>query len=254
MEFAPIVPIKYHPADVTKYHLILAHQVVKSLQYRNYYCSLPKDHSIILDNSVIELGYTDTAMIVEALEFLNEFQGRMIVVCPDVLRDRAATVKAHREFMNDNNIADILGRNGHHVMVVPQGSDSNDWAHCLDELDSKLIGSFTYVGIPRLTEDFEGGRLGLYNNNIAALQGYRVHLLGVQHTLNEIEWAKEHPDIVGCDSSLPLRAAYAGISCEQVVDLRTLPDPDKYEQSMYQPVRHRIKECHDFVSNDKDSG
>ena len=110
-----------------------------------------------------------------------------------------------------------------------------------------MIGSFTYVGIPRLTEDFEGGRSTLYTNNLGALQGYRVHLLGVQHTLGEIEWAKEYPEVVGCDSSLPIRAAYAGISCGDVENLRDLPDPDRYEQSMYQPVRLRIKECSDFV-------
>lgn len=247
MEFAPIVPVKYHPASITKYHLILAHQVVRSTQYRNYYSSLPDDHTIILDNSVIELGYTDVGMIVGAMEFLGPFGGRLIVVCPDVLRDRVATVKAHRDFIHDVNIGDIIDDNGYHIMVVPQGEDSKDWAYCLDELDGKLIGSFTYVGIPRLTEDFEGGRQGLYTNNIGALQGYRVHLLGVQHTLSEIEWAKEYQEIVGCDSSLPIRAAYAKMSCSDVEDLRVLPDPDRYNQEMYQPVRERIRECHDFV-------
>ncbi len=248
MEFAPIVPVKYNPANITKYHLILAHQVVRSKQYREYYSSLPEDHTIILDNSVIELGYTDTKMITEAISLLQEFMGRLIIVCPDVLRDRVATVKAHRDFIHNTSIWDTIDDNGHHVMVVPQGEDSKDWGYCLDELDSKLIGSFTYVGIPRLTEDFEGGRLGLYNSNIAALQGYRVHLLGVQHTLSEIDWARKYDEVVGCDSSLPIRAAYAGISCSDVENLRDLPDPDRYEQSMYQPVRARIKECNDFVS------
>ncbi len=248
MEFAPIVPVKYHPASITNYHLILAHQVVKSKQYREYYSSLSDDHTIILDNSVIELGYTDTKMIINAMDYLDGFEGRLIVVCPDVLRDRVATVKAHRDFIHNTFIGEAIDNKGYHVMVVPQGQDADDWGYCLDELDGKLIGSFTYVGIPRLTEDFEGGRPGLYINNVAGLQGYRIHLLGVQHTLDEIEWAKECQDIVGCDSSLPIRAAYAGISCSDVANLRDLPDPDRYEQNMYQQVRARIRECHDFVS------
>ncbi len=249
MEFAPIVPVKYNPANITKYHLILAHQVVRSKQYRDYYQALSMDHTIILDNSVIELGYTDLNMITGAIGFLEGFPGELIIVCPDVLRDREATVKAHRDFIHDVDVDGLLWKNNYHVMVIPQGQDADDWGHCLDEIDSKLIGSYNYVGIPRLTEDFEGGRHGLYTKNERALKDYSVHLLGVQHTLKEIEWAVEHENITGCDSSLPIRAAYAGISCSDVENLRDLPDPDRYEQSMYQPVRARIKECSDFVNN-----
>ncbi len=248
MKFAPIIPWKYDPASITNYHLILAHQVVADMEYRDYYLKLPEDHTIILDNSVIELGYTDKLMITQALNYMDGFAGELIVVCPDVLRDREATAKAHRDFIVDEAILAAIDDCGHSVMIVPQGVDHIDWRASLHELTEEFGELCTYVGIPRLTEDYEGGRRELFIDSGDLLSSYRVHLLGIQHNIQEVEWALSELCVQGVDSSLPIRAAFFDLPCSEVRDLRKLPDPDIFRGNMMESVRHRVKECCDFVS------
>jgi hypothetical protein len=243
MKFAPIVPIEYDPASLTDYHLVLAHQIVQDLKYRNYYSSLDTSHTIILDNSVIETGVADIDLINQAYGFLKHLDP--IVVAPDVLRESRATLRAIHQFFN--NIEGLNWR----TMVVPQGKDSRDLMYCFECI---ALLPYEYIGIPRLTEDFPGGRariFGAIQDSFGTLgrdnfPKPKYHLLGIQHTPSEVMWAVKHKSIIGCDSSFPLRAVSEGLRPWEVYDLRSLRDPDEYIEEDVM-VRRTIKSCLSYL-------
>lgn len=249
LKFAPIVPIKYNPADITDYHLILAHQVVGNNEYKDYYCSLGIDHTIILDNSVIELGIVDLSLVSEAVAILaqSNFRGRLIVVAPDCLRSSEETFHLHREFLENPFIKRGVQDKIFEVMYVPQGQDSEEWSHCLVDLLNLKVES-PWIGIPRLTEDFEGGRKHLYKECQNLLKGLNIHLLGIQHNINEVKWAQKVPQIIGVDSSLPLRAASNGLAVTEIDDLRKVPDNDFYDFRNHAMVRACISTCCSYLT------
>ncbi len=233
MRFAPIVPFEYDPASLTDYHLILAHEVLENDALREYYRRLSR-HTIILDNSVIELGEPLSS---EELELAYSFFPNSYLVLPDVIGDVPRTIGLAEEWLRSQ-------RGGRRLMIVPQGSSPEEWLTCLNTLVRIVepLCEELVVGIARLTEDWPGGREFLFTE--ATRQGMwhgAFHLLGIQHSLDEIMWAKEHsPQIWGADSSLPGRAALMGVHSEEVPDLRVAPDLLTYEPCIYDEVQAEI--------------
>ncbi len=232
MRFAPIVPFEYDPASFTDYHLILAHEVLENDALREYYQRLNR-HVIILDNSVIELGEPLSA---GELELAHSFFPASYLVLPDVIGDVPQTVELAKEWVRNR-------RPSRRLMVVPQGSHPKEWLECLDALVRIIapVGEELVVGIARLTEDWEGGREFLYKEatRLGVWNG-AYHLLGVQHKLEEVTWARQHALIWGVDSSLPGRAALMGLRSEEVTDLRKAPDLVTYEPRIYGEVQAEI--------------
>ena len=75
----------------------------------------------------------------------------------------------------------------------------------------------------------------------------RFHLLGIQHTIDEVEWAKHfNKSILGVDSSAPLKAASASVMCKDVEDFRTLKDEVGYQKDLVFKVQNRIKELVEY--------
>jgi len=232
LRFAPIVPVEYDPASLTDYHLILAHEVLENDSLRGYYQRL-KHHTIILDNSVIELGEPLSS---EELSLAYSYFPGSILVLPDEMYESARTIALAEEWFSGD-------RNNPCLMVVPQGRSPAEWFVCLGQL-VKLAASRCerlVVGIGRYSEDWEGGRRYLFEeaNRMRIWLG-AYHLLGIQHTLDEITWAKEHSQIWGADSSLPGRAALMGVHSEEVPDLRVAPDLLTYEPRIHDEVQAEI--------------
>ena len=244
MKFAPVLSEKYDPAKYTNYHLILANEVISNNSYANYYSSLSLDHTIILDSGTVEIGYADIDMINGAMERLGR---EVIVVAPDFLGDKYKTITETEKFFQNTDV------HKENIMIVPQGDDWNDWVECFDYLDLNYHSSFKWIGIPRISEDY-GGRSWLYQNVMQIHRNRRgmndqpkIHLLGIQHTIDEIEWAKHFSSrIVGVDSSAPLKAAEAGVACKDVLDYRNLTDVDVDPQEAI--VADRIKEMVEYAS------
>ncbi len=239
MRFAPICPVRYDPARYTNLHLVLAHQVLEDPSYADYYRSLPQSYTIILDNGTVENGQPDLKRLVEAYELLNR---KLIVVAPDYLHDSQATLEVSREFF------ECRAWRPEEVMVVPQGVEWQEWIECLRSFCE--FGEFKYVGIPRVCEDFESGRSWLYWASRIQLQSLRrkrewkYHLLGIQHNISEVFWALHLSNsVVGVDSSLPIRAAYAGLSITDPFDLRTLEDFGEYREDLEEKVQECILSC-----------
>ncbi len=239
MRFAAIVPVEYDPAFFSTYHMALAHEVLADRRVRAYYSRL-RGHDVILDNSVVELGESVSVQkLVEAWEHLPD----SYLILPDTLRDAEATVAGVAHFFEECE-------HPAKVVIVPQGENAGEWIDCLRSLlqlayhrcDSILIG------IPRLTEDWWGGRESLYHTALSMgmvlSDALRVVcpfiLLGIQHTLSEVAWAKRETGILGVDSSLPGRAALVGTPSRLVRDLRALPDLTEYERSIHTAVRREL--------------
>jgi hypothetical protein len=253
VKFAPIIPEPWtiDVADLTEYHLILAHEVVSNAKYRDYYAGLGKRHTIILDNSTVELGYTDIRMVKEAFKSIREeFKGRLVCVCPDFISNSDQTIEETKRFLREF-------REPCELMIVPQGNTRREWIHCARELISicgrqRGLGDFrkTWLGIPRVSEDFVGGREYLFNlfDNQLAIVDMSVHLLGIQHNLQEVKWAKQNYKIKGCDSSLPYRAACAGMKASEVEDLREIPDVVNLFDETIRRTIENIDECVNCVN------
>lgn len=244
MKFAPVISEKYDPASLSNYHLILAHEVVQNKEYCTYFKELADDHTIILDNGTVELGYTDIPMIRQALDNL---QREVIVIAPDFLADTDKTLEATKEFISTIDLPE------NRVMIVPQGKTWSDWVDCFDEMFS--FGGFDYVGIPRISEDLPGGRSWLHQKARSIVRSkyglnkrMTYHLLGIQHNLAELDWSRHFTDIMGVDSSVPLKAASTGLECKDIVDFRKLTDDVEFSETIYKETRARTIEMVNYVS------
>ena len=244
MKFAPVISQKYDPASISDYHLVLAHKINQDDNYAEYYSSLPESHTVILDSGTVELGYADPITIMAAKEKLNR---KVIVVAPDFLLDAAKTLEGTYDFMDKTDLPDD------EVMVVPQGNDWEEWVDCFKKMHA--LGGVRYVGLPRVAEAFPGGRAWLHQQ---AVQYHRskvgmnrrlyFHLLGIQHYLEEVEWAKHFTAIRGVDSSAPSKAASVDKLCLAVDDFRKIVDDEEYNEGLETKVRARAEECVDYFA------
>jgi len=241
MKFASIVDPRYNPAEFSDYHLILSHVLIKDKFYRDYYVALDGGHTVVLDNGTVENGDPQPELLLDMAKYASGTNARLIVVAPDHLNNCEGTLKATGEFFQ--SLRDNLG---YEIMVVPQGKDSEEWIRCLRLL--REMGNFEFVGIPRVCEEFLGGRQLLYQ--AAKNLGFTglFHLLGIQHNLSEIDWAIDKWDVAGVDSSLPIRAASIGMPAKDIRDLRLVPDREDYLEEWEPTVKQNIKECCEYVS------
>jgi len=216
--------------------------VLSDSSYREYYKSLEvRGHTIILDNSVIELGEPlPASSLLEAREHFP----RAVFVLPDRLRDYEGTVGVVRE-------ASASGLVCGHLMIVPQGVDWLEWLQCFSRLKEVLSSASgvlsVVVGVPRLTEDWPGGRSCLLSFMLSAeVWKGPFWLLGIQHSLGEVSWAKGLEGVLGFDSSLPVKAAAAGVHPRNVRNLRELPDSEAYSiEDVRENVRFISRWCVD---------
>jgi hypothetical protein len=246
MKFAPVLSEKYDPAKYSNYHLVLANEIVSDNSYASYYSSLGSEHTIILDSGTVEIGYADSEMIQAAIEKLNR---DVIVVAPDFLGDKVSTITETEKFFGYDWCPEK-----DNLMIVPQGETWEEWIECFDYLDLHYNERFKWVGIPRISEDFSGGRGWLYQNIMQIHRRRRgmndqpkIHLLGIQHTIGEIEWAKHFSSrIVGVDSSAPIKAAEVNTLCSEVPDFRLLTDINV--NPLKEVVAKRIEEMVEYAS------
>lgn len=212
-KFAPVVPIPvadaYHKAGMLgDYHLLLAHDVIKHPgDYHRLYCS--DDNLIIMDNSVIELGYP------LGLDEMREAIGIVhadVFVLPDRLLDYSGTMDSVHEALDmwGELITDRTG-----AMAVPQGANYGEWLDCVDDLLN--LGGISWLGIPRNVKEKLGvSRVRAIEDvrRMAALSLHpdiKLHLLGFSDNLrDDVEAVRMgirlYPEMVkGIDSAVPSR-------------------------------------------------
>lgn len=206
-KFAPVCPVHMYkelkekgPEYFGDYFLLLAHDVVKySKEYHEVFVD-NNDYTIIMDNSVIELGNAvDHAMLVDACCIVDAD----VLAIPDVLEDGEATIEAAVDFLEDWDPQMMTA--GLKLMFIPQGSDIDDYVGCVMRA-CELNIPMDWIGIARNTT----GRIVPSREQLigffATLQpDSLLHLLGFsKNVFDDIQCARS-PLVQGIDSALPLR-------------------------------------------------
>lgn len=204
-KFAPVAPIRIvrnlEPFASGDYHLLLAHDVAdKPKEYGEYFNTF--DCTIIMDNSVIELGgAVDLGTIKKAVDAVR----CTTVVLPDVLLDTKKTVEACTRALEE--WPKVLGPNVKY-MYVPQGTTLAAFAYAAEALGD--APGINYWGVPRNLV----GQIGSRKDAIEVVHMInperRIHLLGFSDDLIDDMLCASNPRVKGIDSAVPLRAASAG--------------------------------------------
>lgn len=184
------------------YHLLLAHKVLKqplewSAFFRKQNKFLGVKPFIIMDNSLIELGYPlEAQQLADAATAVNAD----VVVLPDVLQDRHQTVDLSVSAMEQlqGKISDKVA-----LMGVVQGNSREEYIDCAFDLIT--YAHVEFLAIPRITVEVLGSRIYISTDIVETFQK-PVHLLGFSDNIaDDICSVICTPQCLGIDSSIPLR-------------------------------------------------
>lgn len=205
--FAPVTPIwllqKMAPQEHQAYHLPLAHDVLKHKEeYSSFFSKLPQyGKTVILDNSVIELGNSVTAdLLLEAAEYCFATH----LVLPDVLQKGPETVRS-----SISAYASLHGRSGvPKIAVVPQGDTFQEWVRCAEDLDRAI--QIDMWCVPRNFEKRLGERT-IACDILKMIKHVPIHLIGFSDYIYRDMLAAQHKSVIGIDSAVPIRIGQDGI-------------------------------------------
>lgn len=209
-KFAPVCPVRMyqelkenHPEQFGKYFLLLAHDVVANpKEYADVFADL-EDGTIIMDNSVIELG---TSVDVSVLKDACEIVKADVLAIPDVLEDGMGTYEASWDFVNKwANVHDLS--KDPELMFIPQGDDLDDYVECVMQAADNDI-PMDWIGIARnTTKRIIDSRTLLVGFFAVFSPSSKLHLLGFsEDTTDDIKCASM-PFVEGIDSAVPVRTA-----------------------------------------------
>jgi len=210
-QFAPVCPPQilkalraYGDQIVGKYHLLLAHDVAaKPHEYKDL---LPEKSLIIMDNSIIEMGYpVPLDVMQEALRIVPS----QIVVLPDVIKNRSLTLDL--SFQAAEDYSHIMDFNLSSFMCVPQGESLEELMDCAIQMRHlENVGAW---GIGRFVTEMLGSRKDLVEwiwNTPELHLPYRrhgpfIHLLGFSENMEDDMLCARLPGVMGIDSAVPVR-------------------------------------------------
>jgi hypothetical protein len=233
MEVAFIAPTKFLPRYCqTGYHLALAHQVLIDSKYAQFYLEQSRAGAhVILDNSVIELGYPladeDLVRAAKAVEARE-------VVIPDKPGDKERTLRYLLE--TGPPLRHFLGTSVR-LMAVPQGRSADEWLECMETMLRRAPGVVNTIGIGKFLKsireeviielDMEFGRVG-------HLPIHDFHLLGTWGNPIEIRKLAQYDWIRGVDTKLPVRLGLRGTALHPVLGMlsRIRPEPLLFEEDI----------------------
>lgn len=212
-KFAPVAPIQVvrdlSPSACGDYHLLLAHDVAEhAKEYRQFF-GLHRNMTIIMDNSVIELGGAVDLKVVKAACTAVD---STTVVLPDVLLDSKATVESCLAALEvwPAQFAELFGhRTDRGFMIVPQGRSLAEFAWCAEQFASNP--NINFWGVPRNLVKEIGSRARAIDIVSCINPNRRIHMLGFSDNVcDDIICAKDRR-VEGIDSAVPLRAGSLGI-------------------------------------------
>ncbi len=209
MRVAIITPVPLL-ADYTEIigsdHLVLAHLVLTSKIYTDYYRQRSNDgHFILLDNSAHELGDSiRTDLLIETARRVNASEIALpdrVFFGDDTLRTSQAAIQTYRRELPKTS-----------VMGIPQGRVAREFYDCFEGLCDLGIDT---IGLSKDYEVWPGGLLGI----VLEMRRRRgaeipIHLLGWGRELYQLYLLgkqKEVLNIRSCDSAKPIVYAAAGI-------------------------------------------
>lgn len=228
--FAPVAPpellldLKKRGA-LGSYHLLLAHDVAARPEiYQSIFDEkfrADPDHYIILDNSVIELGKpVDDNLILEAYNAIRPD----VVVLPDMIKNMYDTIN-----MSTQTAVRWFNKGMYGFMAVPQGKNFVELTTCFHKLvDLEGVKS---IGIGRFVTGLLSTRRTLIDYVVDKLPyGTNIHLLGFSdNRLDDLRCAVSHPEIMGIDSTEPLRAGLLGYKWDFETNMQLPPRGEYWE-------------------------
>lgn len=212
-KFAPVCPAHVYkqmvetgdPNVIGDYFLLLAHDVLANKEdYAELFANggpLSKS-TVILDNSVVELG---DALTAELLFTAAEIVEADVLAIPDVLEDGVKTVERAKQFIKDWYKIDGANEVDIQFMFIPQGKDLLDWEKCLAEAVKADIPR-DWIGIPRNTVP----RIVKTRRDLIALarkysQTSQVHLLGFSEDQADDVFCAKLTYVRGIDTAVIFR-------------------------------------------------
>lgn len=213
-KFAPVCPIHIYeqlyekgPEYIGDYFLLLAHDVVSNRErYAKFFNMLRREKpiTIILDNSVIELGTSCNAVVLyEACEIIKP----TCLAIPDVLQKGAATYKSANNFLRDWDAITLMAMK-YPLMYIPQGETMEDYEGCIAWGAETFGHKIQWIGLARnLTNRVFSSR----SDAVYLAQKYfpdaKLHMLGFSvNTADDIFVCRKYGNIIeGIDSAEPLR-------------------------------------------------
>jgi len=186
-------------------HLLLAHDIVANpAPYLKLFnpAHRTRQDFIILDNSVIELGFSvNLDMIVEAVKIVRP----NCVVLPDMMHDTDGTIKSCTEALETWKDAFYKAHISEHIswMIVPQGKTLRDFARCAEAFVSSVY--VYWWGVPRnLVKHFGTRREAI--QVLQMLNPHRpIHMLGFSDDHIDDMLCARNLGIYSIDSAVPLR-------------------------------------------------
>lgn len=213
MKFAPVCPIHIYEALAERgeeyigdYFLLLAHDVLANQKRYEQFFKY-RNATIIMDNSVIELGNACTAQnLIEAAETIGAGND-VCVAIPDVLQDGVATLERAQRFLDEWHSFANAHKFG--KMYIPQGKDITDFSISMEQALYTFPDEFEWVGIARNLTDRIFPTRKIAAGYISRIVGdhVRLHLLGFSDNVADDIDTCQHlaPYIEGIDSAVPLR-------------------------------------------------
>lgn len=185
----------------TDYDFIIASYCLQNKAYKDFHEKLHEEDPSrfsILDNGAFEEG---TSIEIDTYFNLIEELRPNIVVLPDTVNDKDATLKASIYFLT-KLYEKFDDRIPFELMGVLQGTSVEDYLECLEEYAK--IEDISYIGIPYHL--FYRPML-LEKHKIASFceeNGFLIHILGLPNPFEVYELGKWKDIIVSIDSSLPI--------------------------------------------------
>lgn len=212
-KFGPVAPIqvvsKLSPSACGDYHLLLAHDVAAHAKEYSQFFGKFRNFTIIMDNSVIELGgAVDLKVVKAAVRAVDS----TTVVLPDILLDAKGTVDSCLKALETwpSEFADLFGnRSDRGFMLVPQGKTLAEFAWCAEQFASHP--AINFWGVPRNLVKEIGSRARAIDIVSAINNHRRIHLLGFSDDVcDDVICAKDRR-VEGIDSAVPIRCGSLGI-------------------------------------------
>ncbi len=237
--YAPVAPISIleqfaQQSILGQYHLLLAHDIVKdpltSAAYHHVFGKRTWEGTVILDNSIIELG---NAVDLDIISAAAETCRANVIVLPDVLEDGPATVESIASAWDEweATFDAVLGSGKYRFMIVPQGKTFEEFDKCAEEL-AGMVNNDVMWGVPRNTVKLHGSRHGAIMSCHSIDDSWPIHMLGFSDNLqDDIECARMR-EVTGIDSAVPIRVP----SFEAIVNGEVAPPRgDWWNQARYKP-------------------
>lgn len=209
------IPLLEKYAVRSNFHLVLAHLVLSSREYTEFYRWRSREGDyLLLDNGVAETGVPrPIEEIVHAAKLVEADE----IILPDALFDMDRTLLNAGEAVM---WLDCRGITAYRVMAVPQGRTLPDWLRCYQELLS--LGSVESIGVSKFVADIVPAREGRPGGREAVVDvldllglvdpNREYHLLGVRSDpLEVLRCSQRYRWLRSVDSCIAVMSGQQGL-------------------------------------------